>query len=108
MDGNERISKETIIIFSKIDNNEKFNENSLNSILKNLYQTNFFSNVIVKFDKDTLFISVTENPIIQDISYEGVKSNKILDEITKNLNLKPRSSYNEFLLKNDKEIIFLL
>ena len=106
VDGNERISKETIIIFSKVNNDEKINVNSLNKILKNLYETNFFSDVSVKFEKNTLFISVRENPIIQNIIYEGVKSSKILDEITKNLNLRARSSYNEILLKNDKEIIF--
>ena len=40
--GNERISNETIIIFSEINLNEDLNENKLNLILKNLYKTNFF------------------------------------------------------------------
>ena len=41
--GNERISKDTIIIFGEIDLNDDFDDNVLNSILKNLYNTNFFS-----------------------------------------------------------------
>ena len=53
-----------------------------------------------------MIIKVKENPLIQDITFTGVKSNKILDQLKNNLNLKPRSSYSEFLLINDKEKIF--
>ena len=35
--GNERISKETIIIFGEIDLNDDFDDNILNNILKNLF-----------------------------------------------------------------------
>ena len=39
--GNERISKDTIIIFGEINLEEDFNSEKLNQILKNLYKTNF-------------------------------------------------------------------
>ena len=45
--GNERISKDTIILFSKISKNDEIkNKNQLNKIFKDIYSTNFFSNVI--------------------------------------------------------------
>ena len=36
--GNERISKDTIIIFGEINLNEDFSEQKLNKILKNLFK----------------------------------------------------------------------
>jgi len=105
INGNTRISNETILIFSKIDKNISVDENTLNEILFNLYETNFFSNVSVKLDRSKLTIFVKENPIVQNISYTGIKAQKIRDEVTKNLKIKPRSSYNEVLLKKDKDTI---
>ena len=65
VDGNERISTETIIIFGEINLNEELNENKLNIILKKLYETNFFEDVKVNLTNNTLNILVSENPIIQ-------------------------------------------
>ena len=44
--GNERISKETILMFSELQSNENLNDISLNDILKKLYDTNYFNNVV--------------------------------------------------------------
>ena len=66
-------------IFSKIDKNDLVDENYMNNILKELYQTNFFKNISVKLDNKILIITVDENPIIENISYEGVKAQKIRD-----------------------------
>ena len=103
--GNSRISTETIILFSGIKNDDLIDEKSTNQILKNLYKTNFFSDVSVIFKKKILQIQVVENPIIENLNYDGVKANKIKDNITEDLNLRPRSSYNEILLKKDRQII---
>ena len=43
--GNSRISDETVLMFSKINEGENFNSSMLNELLKNLYDTNFFSDV---------------------------------------------------------------
>ena len=52
----------------------------------------------VVFNDNTLIINVVELPVIEKISYNGIKANKIKDEITKDLNLKSRSSFNKNLL----------
>ena len=75
------------------------------SILKNLYETNFFKDVKVNFENNKLVVSVIENPIIQDISHNGIKADKIREPVLKNLKLKQRSSYNKFFLEKDKESI---
>ena len=43
--GNDRISKETILMFSDIKLKENLDSENLNKILKNLYNTNFFKDV---------------------------------------------------------------
>ena len=49
--GNERISKDTIIIFGEIDIKDDFNKDKINEILKNLYNTNFFEDVKIDLKK---------------------------------------------------------
>ena len=103
--GNERISRETINIFINVSINEDLNTNELNSLLKELYDTGFFKDVKIKIEDNILQISVVENPIIQTITYTGIKAEKIREPVLKNLKLRQRSSYNKILLKKDKEKI---
>ena len=103
--GNDRIPNETILMFSNFKIGDDIDENKINIILKNLYETNFFQNVELKLKNEKLLILVKENPLIQNIDYNGIKSKKILEEIKKGLNLKSRSSYNQTLLAEDKNKI---
>ena len=100
--GNDRISNETILMFSDIQVKENLESKDLNIILKNLYNTNFFKDVSLKVENNTLFINVIENPIIQSIKYEGIKAQKIKELIKNNTKLKSRSSYDELVLEKDK------
>jgi outer membrane protein insertion porin family len=103
--GNQRIPSETILMFSDSSVSDNFDINKINNILKNLYETNYFEDVNVSINNDNLIIKVKENPIIENINYNGIKSNSLKQKITKDLKLKSRSSYNEFLIKNDKQRI---
>ena len=108
IDGNQRISNETIKMFSAISIDDNLNNLDINKLLKDLYETNFFENVSIKFDNNTLSIFVKEYPIIENIYYEGIKKSKIEDIIKENIILKPRSSFNISLLENDKKSSLLL
>ena len=77
IDGNQRISKNSIIMFSEIPDETDLNENNLNLILKNLFETGFFKDVNVKILDRKLIITVIENPIIQTLFIEGIKTNKL-------------------------------
>ena len=103
--GNERISKETIKMFAGVSLKDDLSESDLNSILKKLYNTNFFNLVSIKIKDKILIIDVKENPIIQNINYDGIKSSEILKNLKKNVLLKSRSSFNEVLLDKDKKRI---
>ena len=103
--GNKRISSETIKMFSQVKIGMNYEEKEINNILKLLYETNFFRDIKVSLDNKNLIITVDENPIIENITFNGIKSNTLRGKITKDLLLKERSSYNEILLKKDKNLI---
>ena len=103
--GNERIPDETVLMFANVKIGEKINNDLLNNILKNIYNSLFFKNVSVELNDEIITIKVEENPIIQNINYQGIKSKKILKAIKFDLKLKPRSSYSDYLFEKDKNKI---
>ena len=102
INGNERISNETILIFSEISDDKPLDENSLNEILKRLYKSGFFQDIKITFENNNLIIDVLENPIIQTLFIKGIKKNELKDELYEILSLKNRSSYNEVYVQNDE------
>ena len=103
--GNERVSNETILVFSGIQDNKVLDENSINEILKKLYKSGFFKDVTVKIQNNNLIIEVLENPIIQTVSIDGIKRKKTEESLYEILSLKNRSSYNSTLIKEDEDAI---
>ncbi|WP_415295908.1 outer membrane protein assembly factor BamA [Candidatus Pelagibacter sp. Uisw_113] len=91
--GNSRIADETIVLFSNKKINQDVNEDDLNEVLKNLYQTDFFKNVSVEFNDNILTINVIENPIIQTINITGKKTSKFQDQLYEIMSLREKSSY---------------
>ena len=85
--GNDRISKETIIMFSNIKIGENVDNNILNNVLKSLYATDYFENVEISFNNNVIQIKVIENPIIQSVIINGIKKDKIYENI-KNITSK--------------------
>ena len=102
INGNERISNETILVFSEISDDKSLDENSLNYILKKLYNSGFFSDVEVKIENKNLIINVTENPIIQTVHIEGIKKKSLKKNIYDVLTLKDRSSFTAKSLQKDE------
>ena len=103
--GNDRISDETIKMFSSVKLNQILRNNDLDKITKDLYESNFFENITISFENGILNIEVVENPIIGSIDIRGIKSKTIKEDLFKSTNLKSKSSFNEFLLGEDREII---
>jgi len=108
INGNQRISNDTIKLFSKIDIGDEINKEDINRILKDLYETNFFENVNIKFLNNILNISVSEHPIIQNVIYEGIKSKSLLSKIKENKLIREKASFNEFILSNEEKRILAI
>ena len=80
--GNERLSVETIIMFSGLKTGEEIKNKDLNLSIKKLYKTNYFKDIKILSDNNILKISIFENPIIQSISIKGIANKTILDNLT--------------------------
>ena len=101
VNGNERVSSETIILLGDVEKDKEYTDNILNNIINELYKTNFFSDIKLEILNGTLHIEVTENKIIQTIEINGIKANKIKDLIKERKILKNKSPYNKFFVSKD-------
>jgi len=101
IDGNKRISLETIKVLGNIELNKDYNKENLNEVLKKLYDSNFFKNIDFEIKNNILLISILENPIIANVEISGIKNEKLKDLIYDGLKLKNRNSFVDFELKKD-------
>ena len=102
---NIRVSPQTIINFGKIEIGKDYNQNDLNTILKNLYDTNFFSDLNISIENGKLTIFVEENKIIQTLQIRGLKTKTLNEALRKEIILRDKSPYNEFQASQDLQLI---
>ncbi len=105
IDGNKRISDETIKVYGEIKLNKDYSEVELNKILNNLYSTDFFEDINLKINKNTLTIQVKEYPVVNKLIFVGEKKKGYRDEIKKLIKTKENSSFIKAYLSKDVEII---
>lgn len=105
INGNKRISDETIILYGKINIKEDINEQKINEIIGNLNSTNFFEDIEVELRNKTLILNLIEYPILNQILIVGEPSKKLSEEIKKNLTLKEKASFIKSYLAKDVDII---
>ena len=105
INGNERISNETVKVYGGIELNKEFSERDSNDILKNLYDTGFFESVEVLFENNKLIVNLKEYPSINQLIIIGEKSQKYQKEIKKVINSKEKRSLIKSNLSKDAEII---
>ena len=105
IDGNNRISEETIKVYGEIEINKNYSEQDINQILKNLYSTNFFKNVDISLKNKTLRIILEEYPIVNQLILSGEKNKSYEKEIIKAIRLKEKQSFVKSFLAKDIETI---
>ena len=105
IEGNTRVSNETIKIYGDIKINEDYSEKDLNRILENLYSTNFFEDVQIELANNTLKIKLVEHPVINQLIILGEPSNKYKEQIKKLIKSKEKDSYIKNNVAKDTEVI---
>ncbi|OUV60589.1 MAG: outer membrane protein assembly factor BamA [Cellvibrionales bacterium TMED122] len=105
INGNKRVSDETIKIYGEINQIKKFSEKNSDRILKNLYETGFFEDVQLVYENNKIIINLKEYPTINQLVIVGEKSNKFREEIKKLINSKQNNSLNKSNLAKDINII---
>ena len=104
--GNERISKDTIILFSELKANDKITNELLNNSIKKLYSTNYFEIIEIEYTSQEVIIKVKENKIIQSIQVKGIKNKTIKSSVEEMLLKYEKTSYlSEKILNLKNEIL---
>ena len=103
--GNKRISNETIFVYGNIELNKDYTSIELNSILKNLYSTNFFKNIDMSIESSVLYLTVEENPIIESLSINGIKKKELTKLLLEKVSLKERNSFIDSLFLKDINLL---
>ena len=97
--GNERLTVETIVMFSGLNLDKELNDQELNNAIKNLFQTNYFKDIKIITNNTTIQIEIIENPIIQSIIIKGIKNKSIVSQLN---DITKKSEKYPFLLQNVK------
>ena len=98
--GEQRVDVDTIISYSEVVIGQDYTDDLGDKILKNLFDTNLFSNIEISFTDNVLNIYVKENPTINLVKFEGNK--KVKDEdLLLEISLKERSVYSRSRVKKD-------
>ena len=105
IDGNKRISDESIIIFSDLKTNQEISKSDLDTAIKNLYKTNFFENISLSFENQILKIFIEENPIIDKFEITGIKKQSLVEFIKDKIQLSEMKSFDEEILSADLNLI---
>ena len=93
IEGNKRVSDETIKVYGEIEINKDFSENDINNVLNNLYSTNFFEDVKINLNNNKLIISLKEYPVINQLILVGEKKKGNVEQIKKLIQLKEKIIY---------------
>ena len=100
--GTQRIDIDTVLSYSDVNIGDIYTEDLGNKILKDLFNTNLFSNLEISFQENSLLILIKENPTINLVKFLG--NSKIKDEdLIIEISLKERSVYSRSKVKKDIE-----
>ena len=105
INGNNRVSDETVKIYGEIELKKDYSDKDLNNILKNLYDTEFFEDVNVQLKNNVLTVNLKEYQSINKLTIVGEKSSRYQKEIKKVIKLKEKKSFIKSFLASDIEKI---
>ncbi|MCW0185016.1 outer membrane protein assembly factor BamA [Campylobacter lari] len=105
-EGLSQLSKESAIAISKLKIGQKIDPASIDTAIKNLFDRNYFKDIVVEEKNGVLTFKVIEKPSIGKIDIQGIASND-RKQIESLVGLKPGILYDENLAKDAAEKIKL-
>ncbi len=110
IEGNSRVTNEEIIEYSRFEVGKIYDNEKISNIVKNLFATSLFVDIDVRLDQNTLYIRVSETPIISRININGnelVETEQILSSL-KGIGISQSKPYSKNLVdKVQQELIRL-
>ena len=107
--GTQRVEPGTVLTYIGLREGDTYTPADVDAALKALTQTGLFSDVKTNFDRDTgtLTIRVTENPIVNQVVFEG--NSKVSDkDLTKEVQIRPRAVFTRAKVQADVQRIIEL
>jgi len=107
--GTQRVEAGTVLTYVGLREGDNYTPADADAALKALTATGLFSDVKTSFDgaTGTLTIRVTENPIVNQVVFEG--NSKVSDkDLTKEVQIKPRSVFTRAKVQADVQRIIEL
>ncbi|MHA6318233.1 outer membrane protein assembly factor BamA [Altererythrobacter sp. CAU 1778] len=98
--GAQRLEPQTILSYIKLRTGQVYTQAAGDQALKDLAETELFSDYTIRFNDGNLVIEVVENPVVNRIILEGnqrIKNDKILPEIK----LAPRQIFTRSKVRAD-------
>lgn len=102
IEGAERIEPATVMTYLDIQPGDDLTQDSLNQSLKTLFGTGLFSDINFYQDGRDLVVHVVENPVINQIAFEGNKKLKN-DALLAEIRLRPRVVFTRTKVQTDVE-----
>jgi outer membrane protein insertion porin family len=100
--GNQRIEEGTILSYMLVAPGDSFSGDRVDKSLRTLYATGLFADVNLRRDGNTLLVTVTENPLVNRISFDG-NHNVKEDDLRKELTMKPRAVFSVRQAQADRQ-----
>jgi outer membrane protein insertion porin family len=94
IENNHRIESKTIESYLKLKVGDLYNDKIEIESIRNLYSTEFFDDINMKFNNGVLLVKVYETPMIIDIKFEGNSKIKTND-LEQNVDLYKGDSYHQ-------------
>jgi outer membrane protein insertion porin family len=105
--GTQRIEAGTVMSYLSLHQGDNYDEQAADRSLKTLFATGLFSDVKFNWDGSTLTINVVENPILNQVVFEG--NSKVSEkDLTKEVQLKPRQVFTRAKVQSDVQRIIEL
>jgi outer membrane protein insertion porin family len=102
--GNQRIETGTVQSYMVIQQGDPFDPNKINLSLKTLYATGLFQNVAITRQGNTLVVTVSENPTVGQVFFEGNKAIEDKDAAAA-ISLKSRAVFTTAAAEADRRAL---
>jgi outer membrane protein insertion porin family len=100
VEGAQRIDAQTVLNYVDIKPGDPFDPDLLDRALKTLFATGLFADISFFQEGDVLVVAIAENPIVNEIRFEGNKSFKSEDLETE-IRVKPRTVFTRSRVEAD-------
>ena len=104
VEGNRRVEPETVRSYLQISVGDAYDPGKVDRSLQALFATGLFADVTIDRDGSALVVTVVENPVINQIAFEG-NSEVDTDTLKNEVQLKPRSVFTRARVQADVQRI---